>query len=155
MQEMQVRSLGWDDPWVGTIPWKRRWQPTPVFLPRKSHAQRAWGIIVHGVTNEWSPTQRLNNGNNALLHGHWFRVSAKGFLSSRELTEELKDKQHLARRKAGMGRCCTELVWPDVDHRGTYSGKWQGGCSGPGYKGLSWQTGTSAWLCPKGCGGSY
>ena len=25
------------DPWVGKIPWRRAWQPTPVFLPaRKS-----------------------------------------------------------------------------------------------------------------------
>ena len=29
------------DPWVGKIPWKRKWQPTPVFLPRKSHGQRS------------------------------------------------------------------------------------------------------------------
>ena len=24
------------DPWVGKIPWRRKWQPTPVFLPGKS-----------------------------------------------------------------------------------------------------------------------
>jgi len=24
-------------PWVGKIPWRRKWQPTPVFLPGKSH----------------------------------------------------------------------------------------------------------------------
>ena len=29
----------WFDPWVGKIPWKRKWQPTPVFLPGKSHGQ--------------------------------------------------------------------------------------------------------------------
>ena len=29
------------DPWVGKIPWRRKWQPTPVFLPRKSHGQRS------------------------------------------------------------------------------------------------------------------
>ena len=29
------------DPWVGKIPWKRKWQPTPVFLPGKSHEQRS------------------------------------------------------------------------------------------------------------------
>ena len=29
------------DPWVGTIPWKRAWQPTPVFLPGESHGQRS------------------------------------------------------------------------------------------------------------------
>ena len=25
------------DPWVGKIPWRRKWQPTPVFLPGKFH----------------------------------------------------------------------------------------------------------------------
>ena len=29
------------DPWVGKIPWRRQWQPTPVFLPGKSHRQRS------------------------------------------------------------------------------------------------------------------
>ena len=29
------------DPWVRKIPWRRKWQPTPVFLPRKSHGQRS------------------------------------------------------------------------------------------------------------------
>ena len=27
------------DPWVGKIPWSRKWPPTPVFLPGKSHGQ--------------------------------------------------------------------------------------------------------------------
>ena len=31
------------DPWVGKIPWNRKWQPTPVFLPEKSHGQRILG----------------------------------------------------------------------------------------------------------------
>ena len=25
------------DPWVGQIPLRRKWQPTPAFLPGKSH----------------------------------------------------------------------------------------------------------------------
>ena len=29
------------DPWVGKIPWSRNWQPTPVFLPGKSHGKRS------------------------------------------------------------------------------------------------------------------
>ena len=29
------------DPWVGKIPWRRKWQPSPVFLPGKSHGQRS------------------------------------------------------------------------------------------------------------------
>ena len=30
-----------DNPWVWKIPWRRKWQPTPVFLPRESHGQRS------------------------------------------------------------------------------------------------------------------
>ena len=33
------KTLGCD-PWVGKIPWRRKWQPTPVFLPEKFHGQR-------------------------------------------------------------------------------------------------------------------
>ena len=29
------------DPWVGKIPWSRKWQPIPVFLPGKSHGLRS------------------------------------------------------------------------------------------------------------------
>ena len=28
-------------PWVGMIPWRRKWQSTPEFLPGKSHGQRS------------------------------------------------------------------------------------------------------------------
>ena len=34
-QEMWVQSLGWENPW------RRKWQPTPVFLPGKFHGQRS------------------------------------------------------------------------------------------------------------------
>ena len=33
-------------PWVGKIPWRRAWQPTPVFLPGDSHGQRS--LVVYG-----------------------------------------------------------------------------------------------------------
>ena len=29
------------NPWVGKIPWRRKWQPIPVFLPGGSHEQRS------------------------------------------------------------------------------------------------------------------
>ena len=38
MQEMQETGF---DPWVRKILWRRKWQPTPVFLPGKSHGQRS------------------------------------------------------------------------------------------------------------------
>ena len=36
----QCRRHGFD-PWVRKIPWRRKWQPTSVFLPGKSHGQRS------------------------------------------------------------------------------------------------------------------
>ena len=34
-------------PWDGEIPWRREWQPTPVFLPGESHGWGAWRATVH------------------------------------------------------------------------------------------------------------
>ena len=47
MQETQIRSLE-----LGRSPWRRKWQPTPILLPGKSHGQRSlasytpWGCGV-------------------------------------------------------------------------------------------------------------
>ena len=32
------------DPWVGKIPWRRAWQPTPVFLTGESFGQEPGGL---------------------------------------------------------------------------------------------------------------
>ena len=40
MQETWVRFLGQKDRWVRKIPWRRKWQATPVSFPGKSHRQR-------------------------------------------------------------------------------------------------------------------
>ena len=45
---LQCRRPGFD-PWVGKIPWRRAWQPTPVFLPGESMDRGAWWATVHGV----------------------------------------------------------------------------------------------------------
>ena len=31
----------WFNPWLRKIPWRRKWQPPPIFLPGKSHGQRS------------------------------------------------------------------------------------------------------------------
>ena len=42
-------------PWVGKIPWRRAWQPTPIFLPEESHGESSLtGYIVHGVAQCWT-----------------------------------------------------------------------------------------------------
>ena len=44
-----VKRCGFD-PWTRNIPWRRKWQPTPVFLPGKSHEPRNLAGDSHGVT---------------------------------------------------------------------------------------------------------
>ena len=40
------------NPWVGKIPWSRKWQPTPVFLLENPMDRGAWRNTVHGVSKE-------------------------------------------------------------------------------------------------------
>ena len=42
----------------GKIPWRRKWQPTPVFCLENSMDRGAWQATVHGVTKSLTP---LNN----------------------------------------------------------------------------------------------
>ena len=46
------------DPWVGKIPWRRKWQPTPVLLPGKSHGRGLVGYSPWG-RKESDTTERL------------------------------------------------------------------------------------------------
>ena len=39
-------------PWIRKIPWRREWQPIPVFLPGKSHGQRR-NLSAHWQTSGW------------------------------------------------------------------------------------------------------
>ena len=46
---------------VRKIPWKRKWQPTPVFLPRKSRGQRSLASYSQWGCKESDMTEQLNN----------------------------------------------------------------------------------------------
>ena len=56
------------DPWVGMIPWRREWQPTPVFLPGEFHGQRnlegysPWGHKELDTTEQLTHTQHWVGG---------------------------------------------------------------------------------------------
>ena len=53
MQEIQVLSLGWE------IPWRRKWQPTPVFLHGEFHGQRSLAGYSPWDCKESDTTERL------------------------------------------------------------------------------------------------
>ena len=55
MWETQVGSLGRED----QIPWRRKWQPTPVFLPVEFHGQRCLDSYSPWGFKESDTTERL------------------------------------------------------------------------------------------------
>ena len=59
------------NPWVGKIPWSRKWQPTPVFLPGKSHGERNLVGYIHGVTKSRTRLSTHTNGFSSSLVWTW------------------------------------------------------------------------------------
>ena len=55
------------------MPWRKEWQPTPVFLPRKSHRQ---GSLVG-----YSPWGHKRVGNDAVRHTSLVQADMKGLWS--------------------------------------------------------------------------
>ena len=51
-----VKSLSMQETWVQSLGpktfWRKKWQPTPVLLPGKSHGQGSLVGYSHGVTKE-------------------------------------------------------------------------------------------------------
>ena len=39
-------------PWVGKIPWNKKWQLTPIFLLENPMDRGAWQAIIHGLAKE-------------------------------------------------------------------------------------------------------
>ena len=74
------------NPWVRKIPWRRKWQCTPVLLPGKSHGQRSlagyslWGYKQSDTTERLTHTDtRLNRWDHLLNEkfGFFFHIMCK------------------------------------------------------------------------------
>ena len=62
------------NPWVGKISWRRKWQPTPVFLPEKSHGRRSLVGFSPRGHKESNRTRRLH------FHFHGVRKCSNSIL---------------------------------------------------------------------------
>ena len=95
---LQCRRPGFN-PWVGKIPWRRKWQLTPVFLPGESHGWRSlvgyspWGC-KESDTTEWLHYRylyivvlvtQLCPSLCALMDCRWQGFSVHGILQARKL----------------------------------------------------------------------
>ena len=79
-------------PWVGKIPWRRKWQPTPVFLPGESHG---WRNLVG-----YSPWGRKGSGTTTLTAFLWcwrrlLRVPWTARRSNQSILKEISPEHSL------------------------------------------------------------
>ena len=60
VQETQETQF---DPWLGKIPWRMKWHPSPVFLPGEFHSRGAWWATAHGAAkiHTWLSTTTTNS----------------------------------------------------------------------------------------------
>ena len=76
-----MQETGFDS-WVWKIPWRRKWQSTPVFLPGESHRQRS----LVGYSQELDTTKGLNH------HHHSKKRKSKGKMLGGERGNVTTDK---------------------------------------------------------------
>ena len=49
--------------------WRRKWQPTPVFLPGESQGRGAWWAAIYGVTQSRTRLKRLSSSSSSCFTG--------------------------------------------------------------------------------------
>ena len=116
--------------WVGKIPWRRKWQPTPVFLPGESHGQRSlvgyssWvRVRHHWVANTFTvclcilsailPSLRFTMGTVFFLL-HWLWLWSYYVLTNITWAD-VRMGQLQAEPKRGLVRFC-QLSWGSFFH---------------------------------------
>ena len=69
LQSMGSRTVGHD--WATSLSlfsfmhWRRKWQPTPVFLPGESQGRGAWWAAVYGVAQSQTRLKRLSSSSSS------------------------------------------------------------------------------------------
>ena len=103
--------------------WRRKWQPTPVFLPGESQGREAWWAAVygsHGVGHDWSDLAAAAAGSwgyplclswGSRMHpvpsSSWVQSSLDIFLHwSLPGSLEVERTHHLKKRGFSLGRLC-------------------------------------------------
>ena len=55
--------------------WRRKWQPTPVFLPGESQGWEAWLAAIYGVAQSWTWLKRCSSSSSILSIWEFFVLS--------------------------------------------------------------------------------
>ena len=108
-----VREMG--HPWVGKIPWKSAWQPTPVFLPGESRGQTSLsgyhpsqGGKESDTTESTAQHSTTSSLNTLLLIVHELVPASAGTDQKKEI---------LVRPMHSLNQNCIQKINPQVIHK--------------------------------------
>ena len=79
LQSMGLQRVGHD--WATSLSlftfmhWRRKWQPTPVFLPGESQGWGAWWAAVFGVAQSRTRLKRLSSSSNSTCQVSLLRLN--------------------------------------------------------------------------------
>ena len=65
------------DPWIGKVSWRRKWQPTPVFLPEESHG---WKSLVGYSPWDRKELTRLSDFTSLMYSDGWWLLANRTIL---------------------------------------------------------------------------
>ena len=102
------------DPWVRKIPWRRKWQPTPVFLPGESHG---WRSLVGYSPRVTKSQTRLSDF--TFSHfvwqtvgspSHHYKWSSVGYGKLESMTRALEQRKRKRKQCVKKGQSKSSLV---------------------------------------------
>ena len=107
----QCRRHKWHgfDPWIRKIPWRRPWQPTPVFLPGESHGQRS---LPWPSMRLQSPKRLSMNTQKFHLKRDLVRDRFEIMVHNRYLVQKLRIPIYPVWVLGGSGRARGEIIYP-------------------------------------------
>ena len=73
------------NPWIRKIPWSKKWQPTPIFLPGKFMDRETWWATVPGVTKSRTGLSKNPHTSPFFRCGNWNFKSLDILLKSMQL----------------------------------------------------------------------
>ena len=101
------------NPWVGKIPWRRKWQPTPV-------SNLAWKILwtgepsrptVHGVTKSQTQLSDFTFTSPLYISGFYFQVLEDFEYLQGSTSEPLRYSESLTCMQCSLFPFCSERGW--------------------------------------------
>ena len=92
--------------------WRRKWQPTPVFLPGESQGRRSLVGTIYGVAQSWTRLKRLSSSSSSSSTGHTCLESLLLFVLPIRLSNTIKSALHL--QKPGKNWLLSMYIPPGV-----------------------------------------